>query len=295
MTPGTLRQRRRRPRDVVARLLTAAVALFAVACDVKIDDQGNVDFAIGQGRARDTWSRDYAVPKGGSLEIVNPLGRIEAEAATGSKVEVVAEREVRAGSDEAAQAGMKTLTMLEDVTPDSVRIEAKVEQPPGVSGRVHVSMAYRVRVPPGVRVAFRNDVGEIILNGLTSGVTASATTGPIRGRDLSGPVDAVTVNGPVELSFVAVNGDVKAQTINGGVAVRVPPDANAVLEARTVNGGVRVDEGLAPKVSIRERTLFRGTLNAGGPTVSMQVTNGGVSVSASRAGLVDPASRGTER
>jgi hypothetical protein len=275
-------------------LCVAVVALSIGACDVKVDEQGNLDLSLGQGRARDTWKRSYTIPKGGLLEISNPLGRIQAEPASGTEVEVVAEREVHANSDEAAQAGIKTVTMLESVTPDSVRIEAKVERPEGFSGRVGVSVRYSVRVPPGVRVSFKNEIGETIVTGLTSGVTIAATTGPVRGRDLSGPVDAATVNGPVELSFVAVNADVKAQTINGGVDVRLPADANAEIEARAVNGGVRVDDGLKLEPAVRERTSLRGTLNAGGPTVTMAVTNGGVFIGSRGAGT-QPAERGPER
>jgi len=271
------------------------IASLATACDVKVNDQGNIDLGLSQGRASDTWTRTYSIAKGGLLEISNPLGRIQAEPATGDQVEIVAEREVRANSDEAAQAGLNTVAMLEAVTPDSVRLEAKVEPQSGVSTRVSVTIRYRVRVPAAVRVSFRNDTGETILTGLSGGVMASMTNGPIRGRGLSGPVDAVTVNGAVELAFAVVNADVKAQTVNGGVFVQVPPDTNAVIEGRAVNGGVRVDEGLKIDVAERERTRFRGTLNAGGPTVSMQVTNGGARIAPLAAGPGDqPVERGPE-
>jgi hypothetical protein len=270
----------------------AVLALLAAACDVKVDEQGNLDLSISQGRARDTWTRTYPIPKGGLVEIANTLGRIEAEPATGTEVEVVAEREVRANTDEAAQAGLKMLAMIENVTADTVRLEAKVEYPAGMSTRVSVSMRYRVRVPAGVRVAFRNDVGEIIITGLSSGVTASITNGPVRGSGLSGPVDAEGVNGPVELSFAAVNADVRAKTVNGGVAVRLPATANAEIDARAVNGGVNIDSGFKLRNEVRERNIVTGTLNTGGPTVSVHVTNGGV-----RLGLSGdaPASQAAER
>ena len=262
-----------------AAVVSATLAVLCVTgCDVKVDDKGNVDLGISQGRARDTWTRTYTVAKGGQLEIANLLGRIEAEPATGGEVEVVAEREVSAASDEAAQAGLKQLTMLETVMPDSVRIEAKVAPERGLSIRAGASVRYRVRVPAGVRVSFRNDTGETILTGLSSGVTASGTNGPVRGRDLSGPVDASTVTGVVELSFVAVTADVKAQTVNGSIGIRLPVDTNATLDARAVNGGVRVDDELKLQTQERERTRVRGTLNAGGPLVSLQVTNGGIRV-----------------
>ena len=261
-----------------AVLLAALAVLCATGCDVKVDDKGNLDLGIGQGRARDTWTRTYTIAKGGLLEISNPLGRIEAEPATGGQVEVVAEREVSAPSDEAAQAGLKRLTMLESVTADSVRIEAKVEREQGASIRVGASVKYRVLVPAGVRVSFKNDTGETILTGLSSGVMASGTNGPVRGRDLSGPVDAATVNGVVELSFVTVNADVKAQTINGSVGIQMPVDTNATLDARAVNGGVRVDDELKLQTQESERTRVRGTLNAGGPLMLLQVTNGGIRV-----------------
>ena len=98
------------------------LALAAAACDVKVDEKGEIDLGISQGRARDEWTRSYTIAPGGVLEISNEFGPIEAEAGSGAQVEVVVAREARAKSDEEAQARLKELEIVETVAADRVRL-----------------------------------------------------------------------------------------------------------------------------------------------------------------------------
>jgi hypothetical protein len=60
--------------------------------------------------------------------------------------------------------------------------------------------------------------------------------------------------------------------------VILSPEINAELEAAAVNGGVTTQDGLLLTASERTNKRVTGRLNKGGPTISVQTTNGGVRV-----------------
>ena len=99
-------------------------APHGAACDVSL---GNGDFSLGlvSGQSTDTWTRNYTVAAGGRLEVVNVNGLVQVEPGTGPAVEIRAERHAKASSDEAAKDLLGKVQMLEDIKPDSVRVEAK--------------------------------------------------------------------------------------------------------------------------------------------------------------------------
>ena len=62
--------------------LLVAAALLAGGCDVQVGEKGfSLDFV--QGKAADEWRRTYTLPAGGTLDIVNINGEIEASLAQG--------------------------------------------------------------------------------------------------------------------------------------------------------------------------------------------------------------------
>jgi hypothetical protein len=93
-----------------------------------------------------------------------------------------------------------------------------------------------------------------------------------------------TVNGGVSLS--ALDGDVRAQTrngglvaksVNGGVHITVPANYSAHLIASTVNGGAHIGLPFSGDTT-HSRTHFDGNLGHGGPTLRVETSNGGISV-----------------
>lgn len=100
------------------------LALAAPACDIKVGEKGGFSIAPTQGKATDEWVRSYPLPPGGRLEIVNTFGSIEGFPAKGASVEVTAEREIRLGNPEAAEAELKKLQMIEEVGPERVRVQS---------------------------------------------------------------------------------------------------------------------------------------------------------------------------
>jgi hypothetical protein len=99
----------RTPLRVAAGLLATLVSASACHLNLSLDAE-----------AKDTWTRDYPLAAGGTLEIRNTSGRIEVEAADVEGISLVAERVVKAGTDEAAQQALAALEISETVSADRV-------------------------------------------------------------------------------------------------------------------------------------------------------------------------------
>ena len=262
------------------------LAVLAAGCDVKVNDKGEVDLEIVEGRAGDVVTRTYTLPKDGQLEVFNGLGPLEAFPAAGNDVEVIVTREIRARSDEAAQQILKDLQLEEDVTPTMVKVQSRRTE--GMRGfRQNVRLDYRVNVPAGLNVSLKSENGVMRLENIRGRITASATNGAINGRGLTGPLEASIVNGSLMVDLASVSGDVKLSSVNGAIRLFLPADANATLEARAVNGGIVVQDGLTLKTTVSERLHVSGTLNNGGPKIDLQSTNGPIRLAAASANRPD--------
>ena len=263
------------------RLGMLLCALAALGCDIQVGDKG---FSVGimEGRATDEWTRTYNLPPGSKLEIVNTNGLIEASGTDGQAIEVRAERRARAGSQEEAAEVLKQLEMREDVTPMSVRIEARGERARiGALGRRRFDVDYHLRVPAGLTVSLRTSNGAIRLQNVNGQVMASTTNGTVTGNGLSGGVDVEAVNGGIQIDLASVTSDVKMETVNGTIRLDLPVDVKADLDASCVNGGITIDEQFKVKATGEEsRRRIAGSLNGGGPRVSVETVNGGIRIRA---------------
>jgi hypothetical protein len=276
-----------------ALLLAAAVT---AGCDVQVGEHG-VSLDVTHGRAEDEWKRTYTVPKGGWVEIVSGGGPVNVTSSAGQTVEVQIIREASASTDEAAQQALKEETITEDVTPDRVKVQTK--RPSGDNsgpmGRRRISTEYRVSIPPGLNVSIRGENADISLDDVDGQFTLENTSGGFRGRALSGSVTAVTVNGIIDFDMEQVTGDIRATTVNGPVRIGLPMNVNATLEASSVVGVVTVDPDLPFKASGRERLRLSGQFGTGGPAITLNTTNGPVSIAeAGRRGRGSRDGRGGE-
>ena len=264
----------------VACLAAVAAPLVLTGCDVKVGDNG-MSFDVTHGRASDEWNRSYTVATGGRLEIVSGGGPVNVTPATGQTVEVRIIRESRASTDEAAQQALKEEAISEEVAPDRVKVQTTRPrgENSGPFGRRRISTEYRVSIPPGLNVSIKGENADVPLNDVEGQFTLENTNGGFRARGLSGSITATTVNGVIDFDMVKVSGDIKATTVNGPIRVGLPADVNATLEARTVNGNVNVDQGLPFTATERERLRVTGRFGNGGPAVTLNTTNGPVSVS----------------
>ena len=254
-----------------------AVGFLAAGCDISVGEHG-FSMDVVAGKAQNEWTRSYNIAAGGRLEVSNINGTINAGPGDGPQVVMRAERIAKARNDEDAQELLKKIEIVETTSADKVRVETKV---PKMSwGRSGHEVKYWVKVPKGVAVNFETVNGGVRLENLDGEIVASTTNGGVTGKGLRGSVKADTTNGGVTIEMAAVTGDIDLETTNGGVRLRLPRDAKANLEARCVNGGIGIDEGgwTSLQETEKSRRLFRGTLNGGGPRVSVETTNGGVHI-----------------
>ena len=260
--------------------LILAVGFSVSACDIKAgSDGGGFSLGIATGQASDTWTRTYKVPAGGRLELINVNGRIDAEAASGSAVEVTAQRTAKAGTDEAAKEVLSSIEMREEVGDQRVRVEVRPPRLTGLSGH---EFKWTIKVPKGVHVDLRTINGGVHVTGLTGEVRVKTTNGGLTGKDIVATlIDAAAVNGGVEFELGApLSGDeqIELQSVNGGVSLALTPDSKATITGRAVNGGVHVDDAIDVKRTNEEDSKRRleGTLNGGGARVNVHTVNGGV-------------------
>ena len=248
------------------------VAALGSACDVRVGENG-VSLDVAGGKATDEWTRISTIAPGGTVEVVNLNGPIVVEAASGPQVEIRATRVAKAKSDADARELLRTVEIQETVAADRVAVQT-VRGRGNVSRSVHVE--YRVRVPPGIRVSVKTDGGGIGLYDVNATVAATITNGGVRGTNVSGAVSARIVNGGILLDMAHVAGPVDLQTVNGSIRLDIPPDVNAAVDAHAVNGNVAMGDGLKVETSSRSRTRIAGTVNGGGPLISVSAVNGGI-------------------
>jgi hypothetical protein len=271
-----------RLRPICVSALVLAAALGA-GCDVHVGENG-VSLDVAGGKARDEWTRTYALAKGGSLEIVNTNGPIVVNAATGTQVEVVAIRQARAASEEEAQALLKETSITEDVSPTRVAVQTSSGN--GIlRGRRSMTVEYQVKVPAGVQVTVKTENGGISLHDVDGNLTASTTNGGIRGTNLSGALSARIVNGGIVVGVARVAGPIQLEAVNGGIRLDMPATVSADFDVHAVNGGVSADDGFPIAVSERSRTRIAGKLNGGGTPISVGTVNGGVRIGVFKPGL----------
>ena len=139
---------------------------------------------------------------------------------------------------------------------------------------------FRLHVPRHLAAELHTENGGIEISNIDGEISAHTTNGGVTLRDLGGKVHATTVNGGVN---VALNGaqwhgeGLFAKSTNGGVTVNAPDNYSAHLVAATVNGGVSV--GFPIKIQGSIRNHIDTQIGQGGPTIEVQTTNGGVSIS----------------
>jgi DUF4097 and DUF4098 domain-containing protein YvlB len=228
------------------------------------------------GEAHDTWTRTYDINKTGEVSVINVNGRVEVEGVEGSKVEVQADRIVRATTDQLARELLPKININERSTPDLVQVETG--RVAGILIGANFEVRYHVKAPKTtvVRVATVN--GGVQVESLSGRTSVRTTNGGIVAKGISGGLEARTVNGGVRAAFAAIgSNDITLSTVNGGIRLTIPESAKATVNATWVNGGFN---SLGMKFETRDsgKRHFEGLLNGGGTPVNVNTVNGGIKI-----------------
>jgi DUF4097 and DUF4098 domain-containing protein YvlB len=249
---------------------------------------------------------DKTVPlKGGSqITLRNVNGTVKVEAWDRDEVRIEADKEVRAGTESAARKFMDQVRI--DVTPgtgnNGLRIETKT--PNRVNGlwdvmfgnNINYHVNYTLHVPRqapvdaesvngGVslagthgKVRLETTNGAVAVQDVMGDVNAGSTNGGISATRIAGAVKAETTNGAVDIDLTALpaGSDLRFESTNGSVHVRLPKTARLSVDAETTNGHVNSDfEIVGGKTGKRS---LKGDINGGGGQLRIRTTNGGIEI-----------------
>lgn len=256
----------RTPLHVAVGLLVTLVSATACHLNLSLDAE-----------ARNTWTRDYPLAAGGTLEIRNTSGRIDVEAADVEGISIVAERVVKAGTDEAAQQALAAFEIIETVSADRVIVDG-TRSTGGISINLSRQVNYKVRLPRSANVELSGTNGEVDVTGVEGRFEAQVTNGRVEARGLGGDTVVTSTNGAVHLTMAKLGrGGVTCESVNGAITVTLPSGAGADLTVRVTNGSIQHD-GLDLTVIEDSRRRLDGSIGAGGPKVRLETTNGRIRV-----------------
>jgi DUF4097 and DUF4098 domain-containing protein YvlB len=249
---------------------------------------------------KETFDKSYPFSAGGTLTLRNVNGAVTLEAWDRNEVRVEAEKEVKAGSDDAAKKIMAQVKI--DVQPGAggLRIDTRLPKKDSgffdwLSGNdANVNVTYHIHIPRQAAVDAGNTNGHIELtgtrgraklettngglavNGVLGDLDLETTNGEIHGNGITGTVKAETTNGGIELVFANVprQGDLQLETTNGGVTVKLPRGSGVSVDAANANGGIHSDFDVAG--GEKGKHHLTGDINGGGSRLHIRTTNGGV-------------------
>ena len=215
--------------------------------------------ALADVRATEEFSFD--VDPGARISVENINGDITVTGDSGSKVMVIANK--KAGKQEY----LDKLEIVIDASDDYVRIETQHPDQDGGwfnwGDNSSGSVSYELLVPSNVDLDSIETVnGDVVIESVDGEVTAS------------------TVNGGIKAVFdeLGTGQRVKADTVNGKIAIYLPEDASARIVAETVNGSIDADDfGLVAEKGFVGRDLS-GEIGGGDASVSLDAVNGSIRI-----------------
>jgi Putative adhesin len=252
---------------------------------------------------KERFDRTVPLRSGSKVELSNVNGGATFVAWDRDEVRVEAEKKVKAGNADEAQRVMKQIRIeVTQTAGGGLRIETKTPRRENgffdwLYGRqVSFGVTYRVHVPRRTPLVAENVNGGLTVTGTRGQAKLVTTNGGITVNGVQGNLDLVTVNGGVNVSKAAgelrattTNGsieaelaslpegsDLKFETVNGRVSIRLPSDARLTIDAAAANG--RVQSELPVEGGQPGRRSLKGDINGGGGTLYIRTVNGGIDI-----------------
>jgi len=262
-------------RTISLTVFAAAVAALSVFAQVFAAEPQQ------QQQAEFNWHEPLAA--GRTIEIKGINGHVEAVAAEGGEVQVLAVK--RARRSDPAGVRIEVVRHGEGVTICAVYPNVEGQRPntcePGPKGHSSVNnndttVDFTVRVPAGVRFKGRTVNGKVSADNLSADVDASTVNGSIS-VSTTGLARARTVNGSIKARMGRADwsDELEFKTVNGGIDLSVPASLSAQVEVRTLNGAISTDFPMTVTGTVSRRRL-NGTVGGGGRELRLETVNGSV-------------------
>jgi hypothetical protein len=241
------------------------------ACGESSDDHGFLAHFFNGEQVCEVRSTSFPLV-GGHLNVSGQNGSIEVIGEDRQDIAL----EARVGAHAPSQS--EAASILHEIT---IATGATVEaHGPRASGNRNWSVSYKLRVPHRLAANFHTMNGSLSLVALNGAIRGETTNGSLSFDHLAGDVNLTTTNGGINarLDGSAWQGaGLSATTTNGGINVSAPAHYSAHLVANTINGSTSIDLPGAEQSGVHRRSIDT-KLGSGGPTLSFETTNGGISI-----------------
>ncbi|MGD9020519.1 MAG: DUF4097 family beta strand repeat-containing protein [Lysobacterales bacterium] len=220
----------------------------------------------------------FTLDDGGRFSLSNVNGSVTVTGVDGNQVEIVATKKADDEDD------LENIEILISDSADEIVVETEIGKSSrwfSFGGNNSGAVAYEVTVPAGTVLDCIDTVnGDVTISGVNARVVAESVNG---GIDVDGLVDDAslsTVNGSIDARFRKLDGGqkVKAETVNGRVAITLPADADVEVSADTLNGGINArDFGLETEKGFVGSDL-NGNIGDGSATLNIDTVNGSIRI-----------------
>ena len=241
-------------------------------------------------KVEEVLDRTVDVRAGANVRLDNVNGAVTVSSWDQSRVRIHAVKRAEGGSDDAAREALNQVKVDIRATGDGVVVDTKYPNQNGggfldflMGNNVNASVAYELTVPRSANLRLETVNGAIRVSDVSGAANLDTTNGRIEVVRCAGSVDAETTNGAirVELTQVTPGKSMSFETTNGAISLVVPPTFAASVDAETTNGSIHSDLPVSTKDFSKH--AVRGTLNGGGPQLTLHTTNGSVEITAAGA------------
>lgn len=225
----------------------------------------------------ETEEMTFDVDAGARISLENINGDITVVGGSGDQVVVIAHK--KAGKQEY----LDELKIVVDASADYVRIETRHPKREGGwfnwghdSGG---SVAYELAVPGDVELdAIETVNGDVEIRAVQGVVKAGTVNGGLVVSDLVSDVSLETVNGSITATFNALGADqrVDADAVNGKIVLYLPSDVSARVTAETVNGSIDADDFGLEPEKGFVGRDLSGEIGGGDARISLDTVNGSI-------------------
>ena len=143
-------------------------------------------------------------------------------------------------------------------------------------------VSYEIFVPRNADLSLKAHNGGISISDVRGNIQFDTQNGGVNLKNLAGDVEGRTTNGGLNITLAGNQWDgskLDARTTNGGINISMPTNYNAHFETATVNGHLNANFDMTVRGNLGEISKKLSTdIGAGGPTIHVETTNGGVNV-----------------